>query len=308
MRRSAIACLVGLVAVALPSCVPAPNPTPGPGPSPNPVTSSPDPPQLVAPTDGTAVSGTAVRFEWEAADGATEYSLHVCKGIVWSDANMVFSQPVGNVTEMVLGEFPDDDSVYIWRMRAGNSIGWSDLSEVRCFVSGATGTGPMRAAQHLLIRYRVVRHVQYQDGTTSQAASSVSIGSSFPDEGYFPTIIYDPAARTYTVATSPGSPIQWQQLYMSITLDETFESVSSFVVRAAQGVGDQYAAGGGIPFDKVEEDWVGLGKYDVYRRTGLGACSGLSSVTYAALVPYTMTGFSCDASSYVEIGIQRDSY
>ena len=314
MKRLVVVLVLGLIALSLGGCSllsaifrSSPSPTPTPDRAPGFVTSRPDPPHLVAPENGAAVGGTNILFHWENLPDGGEYSLHVCKGVVWSDSGMIFSESVGNVNEVNIGGFPNDNSIYIWRVRAGNELGWSDLSGMYSFVSGSVPVGPMRLADHLLIRYKVVKHIRYQDGSTGTSTLEASVGSSFPDSGLFPTIIYDPATRTYTVNSQNNIPVSEMHLHITITLDETFENVSHFVAHVSHR-GWHDATGGGIPFSTVETDWHGLGKYDVYRILGGGACSGLSSVSYTSQADsYEMTGYSCDASSYIEIGIKRHS-
>jgi hypothetical protein len=259
---------------------------------------------LIGPEDGEAVPGPVVRFEWEAEADATDYSLHICEGLVWCDANMIFSEPVGNLTEIELGGFPDDETLYIWRMRARNEQGWSDLSDMSCFVSGSSSCGPMRLATHLLIRYRVNRHVRYDDGSTGVVLHAVSIGSSFPDEGMFPRVIYDPRTRTYTVDSGIGV-----RPYVAITivLDETYSRITDLrAKRLDPSRGDELIVAGNIPFSGIEDDFAGLGRYEVYRVAPSAVRDAIAS--FACDPPTTSsvtTGYSCDGASYLEVGIQR---
>ncbi len=82
----------------------------------------PNPPTPVSP-------GTAITFKWSTSSGATNYHLQVNTNSSFTGTSM-FDGEVGNVTSkevtgLTLG------TTYYWRVKAGNTGGWSDWSSVR---------------------------------------------------------------------------------------------------------------------------------------------------------------------------------
>ncbi len=82
-------------------------------------------PSLIAPADDATLSGTSVRYSWNAPRGATMYRLEVNTDPGWGTRTMKFSGNVGNSTEYADTGYLDDGTVYYWRVWAGNPAGWS---------------------------------------------------------------------------------------------------------------------------------------------------------------------------------------
>jgi hypothetical protein len=81
----------------------------------------PNPPDLLSP-------GTAITFKWGAPNGATKYQLQVSTSS--SFTTTVFDADVGNNTlQEVTGL--SLDTLYYWRVRAGNDGGWGNWSTTR---------------------------------------------------------------------------------------------------------------------------------------------------------------------------------
>jgi fibronectin type 3 domain-containing protein/predicted SAM-dependent methyltransferase/subtilisin-like proprotein convertase family protein len=99
--------------------------------------SAPPPtPALVAPGNGSNVAGGTVSFEWEKTDRANKY--HIQTSLDSSFSNLFYENQAigGNYTGLNLSGFPDNGSTYYWRLRAGNSLGWSSWSLTKSFTNG----------------------------------------------------------------------------------------------------------------------------------------------------------------------------
>jgi hypothetical protein len=92
-------------------------------------------PTLISPEDGEAVPGTSVTFKWEASEGATKYLLEVNTDPDWSKETSKFYGNMGDITEYEDTGYPNDGTIYYWRVRAGNEAGWSSRSETRRFIN-----------------------------------------------------------------------------------------------------------------------------------------------------------------------------
>ena len=93
-------------------------------------------PILSSPADGARISGTSITFDWTALEGACSYQLEVNSSRFWDKETRKWRRTVNNaLTEVVTG-FPDDGTMYYWRVRARNAAGWSDWSESWSFVNG----------------------------------------------------------------------------------------------------------------------------------------------------------------------------
>jgi len=86
----------------------------------------PDAPSLLSP-------GTAITFKWGASTGATTYWLQVNTASDFTGTNL-FNAEVGNVTSQEVTGL-SLGTAYYWRVKAGNSGGWSPWSSVRSVVS-----------------------------------------------------------------------------------------------------------------------------------------------------------------------------
>jgi bacillolysin len=98
-------------------------------------TGVPAAPVLSTPANGANVAATQVTFAWQAAAGATKYFLEVNTSSAWTSATRKFYGPVTGTSKIVTG-FPNNGTVYYWRMWAGNTKGWSGASAVRSLTNG----------------------------------------------------------------------------------------------------------------------------------------------------------------------------
>ncbi len=85
-------------------------------------------PALLEPADGEYVSGSIIEFHWEASPGATKYYLDIASDRGWQPDSVKISQDVGSATGYTDSGYLDDGTIYYWRVRAGNSAGWSPLA------------------------------------------------------------------------------------------------------------------------------------------------------------------------------------
>jgi phosphotransferase system IIB component len=86
----------------------------------------PSPPSLLSP-------GTAITFRWGTSSGATTYWLQVNTAADFTGTNM-FNAEVGNITTQEVTGL-SLGTTYFWRVKAGNSSGWSAWTGVRSVVS-----------------------------------------------------------------------------------------------------------------------------------------------------------------------------
>ena len=77
--------------------------------------------------------GTSITFKWNASAGATKYYLEVNTSATF-DGTSLFDSEVGNVTLQEVTGF-SLGTTYYWRVRAGNTGGWSDWSSVRSVIA-----------------------------------------------------------------------------------------------------------------------------------------------------------------------------
>lgn len=93
----------------------------------------PPAPTLVSPLS--SASGSTVQFRWNAAAGATSYTLQVSKSSSFSTS--ILNSNVGNVTSYSASGLPDNDSTVYWRVTA-NSGGGSTVSTTAQFTNAAS--------------------------------------------------------------------------------------------------------------------------------------------------------------------------
>jgi hypothetical protein len=101
------------------------------------LTTKPASPVLSSPSSEAIVSGSSVDFKWNATPGATKYFLHVNTSPKWNVATRKFYGIVGNITTFTNTGFPDDGTVYYWKVWAGNDAGWSLPSDTWTFTNGS---------------------------------------------------------------------------------------------------------------------------------------------------------------------------
>jgi hypothetical protein len=93
-------------------------------------TQPPSAPTLVAPGNGTVVSGTSITYQWNASARATNYFLLVSTSGNSSDTSKYkFANYVGNVTQFTDTNYPNNGTTYYWWVNAGNSGGWLPSSQ-----------------------------------------------------------------------------------------------------------------------------------------------------------------------------------
>ncbi|HMB94007.1 MAG TPA: hypothetical protein VKP65_24365 [Rhodothermales bacterium] len=96
---------------------------------------APAAPNLVAPREEAIVDGTAVTFEWEPVEAATEYFLEVASDTTFE--TLVFAENVGDTTSITVADvFPTDEGTYYWRVFSRNAAGESHGDVVESFISG----------------------------------------------------------------------------------------------------------------------------------------------------------------------------
>jgi len=99
----------------------------------------PDVPVLTAPLDASADLPNAVYLEWVKAPEATNYQLQVSMGADFSTITVDKSNitsTIFSVDELLV------DSIYFWRVRARNDVGFSDWSVTWSFMAKTLAISP----------------------------------------------------------------------------------------------------------------------------------------------------------------------
>ena len=97
--------------------------------------SAPDaPPLLSAPQDGGNAKGTTITFQWLPVDRADDYLLEI--SLDSNFGSSVFSEWIGNVTELALGGFSNTGGQYYWHVAARNAQGTTAFQTSWSFVNG----------------------------------------------------------------------------------------------------------------------------------------------------------------------------
>ena len=98
---------------------------------------APAAPYLVAPREEALVDGTAVTFEWEPVEEATEYVLEVATDTAFE--TIIFAESVGEATSITVADvFPTDEGTYYWRVFSRNAAGESHGDVIESFISGTS--------------------------------------------------------------------------------------------------------------------------------------------------------------------------
>ena len=94
----------------------------------------PTAPNLISPIDGTVIANTSVTFQWNPCVGATSYHIRISTDpAVEAD---LFHETWTGATSKNYIDFPNDGTIYYWKVRAYNDVGWSDWSTIENFVNG----------------------------------------------------------------------------------------------------------------------------------------------------------------------------
>ena len=100
-------------------------------------------PDLVSPSSGTIVPGTAITFTWNASAGANMYAIEVSRSSTFAYASRFFYGEMGDVLSKEVTGFPNNGTTYYWRVWAGNAGGYCSAAEAtaksRSFTNRAAG-------------------------------------------------------------------------------------------------------------------------------------------------------------------------
>jgi hypothetical protein len=90
----------------------------------------PPAPILIAPEPDTTLDNNLVTFQWHLTPYAQQYLLEV---YLTPDTMQAIFIDSTIVDTSFIADSPFQDSLYFWRLRAGNSYGWGPFSEMRAF-------------------------------------------------------------------------------------------------------------------------------------------------------------------------------
>ena len=172
----------------------------------------PDPPDLNSPYDRTTVNGTQVSFSWNAAPQASNYHIQISANT--SFTNLVYDSAIGNYTGINLYGFPDNGNEFYWRVRAGNSLGWSGWSDIWRFTNGPSSPPPIPDLNSPYDRTTVNgTQVSFTWDTAPRANNyhiQISANTSFTN------LIYDSAIGNYTGINISGFPDNGNEFYWRV--------------------------------------------------------------------------------------------
>ncbi|MFA5401210.1 MAG: C1 family peptidase, partial [Dehalococcoidia bacterium] len=95
------------------------------------------PPAMTSPSNGAGVYSTTVNFSWSTVSGATKYQVQVS---TQPDFSTLYRYNGTTATSFTMNNFPNDGTVYYWRTRAGNAIGWGPWNITPWSFTNGTGT------------------------------------------------------------------------------------------------------------------------------------------------------------------------
>lgn len=90
-------------------------------------------PSLSSPANGATVAGSEITLSWTSVAGATKYQSQLSRDSSFGSV-ITGNEQSSNSTRWT--GFPSDGSRWYWRVRAGNSQGWSSWSGSRHFFNG----------------------------------------------------------------------------------------------------------------------------------------------------------------------------
>lgn len=101
----------------------------------------PDAPSLTAPPDGRDPFPIDSTLVWASSSGATEYHLQV-DSVSNSFGAMRYNDSTKSTTTQALTGM-SNSKTYYWRVRAGNTVGWSSWTSTRSFTTAAAAGGAL---------------------------------------------------------------------------------------------------------------------------------------------------------------------
>jgi uncharacterized membrane protein len=87
-------------------------------------------PQLLSPADKASVPDNTITYKWDSSPGATSYVLEINTDPTWNNKHIKFKENIGNVVEYTDTGYPNDGTIYYWRVFSKNDTGFSPVSEV----------------------------------------------------------------------------------------------------------------------------------------------------------------------------------
>ena len=105
-------------------------------------------PTLVAPANGSIMSGTTINFGWSSVNEATKYWMQISCDSVFT--KLAVDQSIGNYTSTNIRGFLNDGTTYYWRIKAHNSDGWGNYSIAWSFTNGTAPVPDIRVLPNSL--------------------------------------------------------------------------------------------------------------------------------------------------------------
>jgi hypothetical protein len=87
-------------------------------------------PQLISPADKASVPGNTITYTWDNSPGSISYVLEINTDPAWDEKKAKFKQEIENVTEYTDTGYPNDGTIYYWRVFSKNETSLSPVSEV----------------------------------------------------------------------------------------------------------------------------------------------------------------------------------
>ena len=129
-------------------------------------------PSLISPSNESTVNGTEIIFQWGPSSGATNYHIQIATDSSFNNEFLAYDSDVGNSTSFQGTGFPDNGMRFYWRVKAGNSSGWSGYQNAWYFYNGTTLTVNSSGASGVSIS-SVTEH----GGTTNYTLTNIESGT-----------------------------------------------------------------------------------------------------------------------------------
>jgi len=88
------------------------------------------------------IPGTSITFNWNAVTGADSYYLQISTSSTFAGTSFFGASSVGNVTSRTVTGFPNNGTVYYWRVQAHNAAGLGPWSGTYAFINGIANPPP----------------------------------------------------------------------------------------------------------------------------------------------------------------------
>lgn len=179
----------------------------------------PGTPGLLSPSNSATVNGTSVLFSWTVPSGSpTRYHLQVSRFASFSST--VYNNDNVTSSSITLTGFPNDGTVYYWRVRAQNSGGWGSWSPIRNFTNGGSGSPLGDAVDAPGLPWTTGGNANWfrQTSVTRDGVDAAQSGSiTHNQESWIQTTVTGPGVISFWWNVSSEANYDWLYFFISGT-------------------------------------------------------------------------------------------